>query len=169
MLLKAVALLFLDLKLVSISESSSVLNLSFICHFILFALLYSLDDYDFTDSKGVRASKNKKKNRRRKDQMKDSSSNNVNGDHKKVGLTFLSLSLSLLSIYPFFGDVLILVDLRVSSLCFRSWMESTHLAIMPRLMKFWCPPLVKLQNCRNFLLLPFHLNLSLTMEILMMS
>ncbi|XP_034710867.1 SKP1-like protein 21 isoform X2 [Vitis riparia] len=35
------------------------------------------------DSKGVRASKNKKKNRRRKDQMKDSSSNNVNGDHKK--------------------------------------------------------------------------------------
>jgi S-phase kinase-associated protein 1 len=36
------------------------------------------------DSKGVRATKNKKKNRRRKDQTRDSSSNNEDGSYKKV-------------------------------------------------------------------------------------
>ncbi|KAM7504777.1 hypothetical protein LguiB_003681 [Lonicera macranthoides] len=37
------------------------------------------------DSKGVRATKNKKKNRRRKDQTRDSCSNNGSGIHKKNG------------------------------------------------------------------------------------
>lgn len=49
----------------------------------------SLDDLlsfingDAGDSKGVRATKNKKKNRRRKDQPRDSSSEKGNGDYKK--------------------------------------------------------------------------------------
>ncbi|KAH9677745.1 SKP1-like protein 21 [Citrus sinensis] len=35
------------------------------------------------DSKGIKTNKNKKKNRRRKDQLKDSSTNNLNGNHKE--------------------------------------------------------------------------------------
>ncbi|KAK1584539.1 hypothetical protein Q3G72_033871 [Acer saccharum] len=36
------------------------------------------------DSKGAKTNKNKKKNRRRKDQPKDSSSNDLNGNHKEL-------------------------------------------------------------------------------------
>ena len=48
-------------------------------------LLLFMDVLLFSDSKGVKPTKNKKKNRRRKNNPKEPSSDIKNGNHKKVG------------------------------------------------------------------------------------
>lgn len=50
---------------------------------LLVAFLNLLSAFCLSDSKGIKTNKNKKKNRRRKDQLKDSSTNNLNGNHKE--------------------------------------------------------------------------------------
>lgn len=64
---------------------------------LLVAFLNLLSAFCLSDSKGIKTNKNKKKNRRRKDQLKDSSTNNLNGNHKVWYILSFSLFLSILS------------------------------------------------------------------------